>query len=67
MLLNSVPKGSGFLKMKEISGKPPVLSLYQGRQADIDSTKSFITDAATVFALFLLKALTKAESIYHGS
>jgi hypothetical protein len=62
MLLNSVPKGSGFLMMKEMLGRPPVLSL-RGRQADIDSSRSFITDAATVFDLFLLKASSSRDHV----
>jgi hypothetical protein len=52
--------------MKEILGRPPVLSL-RGCHADIDSSRSFITDAATVLALFLLKALINIENMNHGS
>ncbi len=66
MLLNSVPKGSGFCKMKEILGKPPILSL-QGCQAGIVSSTSFINDAATAFALLLFKESINLENMYHGS
>jgi hypothetical protein len=37
--------------MNDILGKPPVL-LFLGCQADIDSSKSLMTEAATVFAFF---------------
>ena len=66
MLLNSVPKGSGFLRMKDIFGNPPVLS-FRGRQADIVSSSSLITEAATVFALLLLNSAIHFDTIYHGS
>ena len=52
--------------MKEIFGNPLVLSL-RGHQADIVSSSNFITEAATVLVLLLLKSLIHFESMYHGS
>jgi len=66
MLLNSVPKGSGFLKIKDMFGKPPVLS-FLGHQADMDSSKSLITNAAIIFALLSLNAAINFENMCQGS
>ncbi len=66
MVLNSVPKGSGFLKIKDMFGNPPVL-FFLGRQADIVSSKSLMTEAATCLDLFLLNSSTSCDSMYHGS
>jgi hypothetical protein len=59
MVLNSVPKGSGFRKIKEIFGDQPVLS-FRGRHADIDSSKILTTDAATFFCRLKWKSQSVA-------
>jgi hypothetical protein len=66
ILLNSVPKGSGFLRMNDILGKPLIL-VFLGHQADIDSSKSLITDTATTFFLFSLNSKISLDAMYHGS
>ena len=42
-VLNSVPKGSGFLKTNEIFGSPPV-AVVLGLQALIVSSRTFLYD-----------------------
>ena len=64
--LNSVPKGSGFWRMKEIFGKPSVL-FFLGCQADINSSKTFMKGAAITVLRFLLNSSIKLDSMHHGS
>jgi hypothetical protein len=64
--LNSVPNGSGFRKMKDMFGNPPVL-FFLGRQADMDSSCSLQYDAATFSFLFALNCATNFDITNQGS
>jgi hypothetical protein len=56
MVLNSVPtRGSGFRRIKEIFGQPPVFDV-RGLKADILSSRVFRTDAIqNNFIIFILQ------------
>ena len=53
LTLNSVPSGSGFRNMKEMVGSPPVFDV-RGIKALIDSSRTFLIEAAMFSLLFLL-------------
>ena len=62
MHLNSVPKGSGFLRMNDRCGSPPVLVVW-GFQALINSSNTFFAAAAIQSCRFLLNPSTRSMSV----
>jgi hypothetical protein len=65
IVLNSVPRGSGFHMMKKIFGNPPK-AVVLGLHALMDSSATFHLENLILKLRILLNSSIAAEKLYHG-